>query len=69
MARLVPHTATGPAEIKPSEKSTWICMCGLSQNLPLCDGAHKLARQNEPAGKLCIYDTSRTKIIETRDQA
>jgi CDGSH-type Zn-finger protein len=30
-----------PLEIKPQEKSTWICMCGLSKNQPFCDGSHK----------------------------
>lgn len=41
MTRLVKRTAKGPQEIKPSDKSVWICMCGLSQNQPFCDGSHK----------------------------
>ncbi len=56
MARLIEHTADGPEEIKPSDKSTWVCMCGLSKNLPLCDGSHKLARQQESEGKLYRYE-------------
>ena len=41
MARLVRHEATGPIEVKPQPKSVWVCACGLSQNLPFCDGFHK----------------------------
>ncbi len=66
MPRLVRHDATGPLEVKPQPKSVWICACGLSQNLPYCDGSHKTARQNEPAGQLCIYDKARKAIVEVR---
>ena len=52
MARLIRHEKIGPQEVKPQEKSVWICMCGLSQNLPCCDGAHKAARQNTAAAKI-----------------
>ncbi|MBI1337695.1 MAG: CDGSH iron-sulfur domain-containing protein [Phycisphaera sp.] len=67
MARLVRHDATGPIELKPQEKSAWVCACGLSQNLPLCDGSHKIAKQNDKPGKVCVYDKTRTKVIEVRD--
>ncbi len=66
MARLVQHEAVGPMEIKPQEKSVWVCMCGLSQNLPFCDGAHKLAKQNDQPGKVCVYDSTRKQVIEVR---
>jgi len=66
MARLIRHDGTGPQEVKPQEKSVWICMCGLSQNLPFCDGAHKAARQEE-AGKCCVYDKDRKTIVEIKD--
>ena len=56
MARLIKHTATGPKEIPASERSTWVCMCGLAKSYPLCDGSHKLARQQEAEGKLYCYD-------------
>ena len=59
MARLIQHDADGPHEIKPSDKSTWVCMCGLSKNLPMCDGSHKLARQQEQAGKVYRYEDDR----------
>lgn len=56
MARLVRHTATGPHEIKPSDKSTFICMCGLSQDYPRCDGSHSVCRKMEVEGKLYRYE-------------
>lgn len=56
MARIVQHTATGPLEVKPSDKSVWVCMCGLSKTYPFCDGHHKLARQHEQPGKVYTYD-------------
>jgi CDGSH-type Zn-finger protein len=66
MGRMVYFEADGPKEIKPQEKSAWVCACGLSQNLPMCDGAHKAARQ-EDAGKCYIYDKERKSIVETKD--
>ncbi len=69
MPRLVRHDADGPIEVPPQEKSVFICMCGLSQNLPFCDGAHKACRTQEEAGKLYVYDAERKQIIETREDA
>ena len=44
-----------PLEIKPQEKSVWICLCGLSKNQPYCDGSHKGTRDEED-GKTYEYD-------------
>jgi len=64
MARIVKHTATGPLEVKPSDKSVWICMCGLSKTYPFCDGHHKLARKFEQEGKVYTYSTDQPQEID-----
>lgn len=63
MARMVRHEATNPQKIEPSEKPTFICACGLSQNLPLCDGSHSKCR-DEAAETLYIYDASRQSVVD-----
>jgi len=65
MARLVRHDQSEPIEIKPQADSVWVCACGLSQDLPYCDGSHNKSA-NEPAGELCVYDKSRKQVLETR---
>lgn len=52
-----------PLEIKPQEKSVWICMCGLSKNQPYCDGSHKKVA-GEEEGKTYEYDVEghRTEV-------
>lgn len=53
--RKVLRSAMRPLEIKPQEKSVWICLCGLSKNQPYCDGSHaKVAGEEE--GKVYEYD-------------
>ncbi len=70
MARLVRHTATGPYRIEPQEfpkdKPMFICGCGLSQNLPYCEGSHKACRTTETEGMLHVYDADRKAIVEKR---
>jgi CDGSH-type Zn-finger protein len=61
--RKVIKSATGPLEIKPQEKSIWLCACGLSKNQPFCDGSHK-PTASEEAGKTYEYaaDGTRTEV-------
>ena len=65
MPRLVRHDANGPFEIPPQKESVWICQCGLSKDLPFCDNSHEQTASETP-GELCVYDKSRTKIVERK---
>ncbi len=65
MARLVRFDRTGPIKIEPQDKPVFICGCGLSQNLPFCDGAHKTCRGEDP-DTLYVYDADRQTVVETR---
>ena len=67
MARLVRHDATGPIRIDPQDKPVFICGCGLSQNLPFCDGAHK-ACTGEEQGTVYVYDNERKAVVEERPE-
>ena len=69
MARLLRHEAVKPYKIDPATwppgKAIFICACGLSRNLPFCDGTHK-GCVNEQPGTLYVYDDSRQRVIEER---
>ncbi len=64
MARLVKCTAKEPYKLETSDKTYYICQCGLSKTFPMCDGAHKRARDEEE-GKLYIYDENGRVEIST----
>ena len=68
MARKIRHDATGPYRLDPQDKPVFICMCGLSHNLPYCDGAHAACKAEEP-GVVCVYDAKRQEVVERRDEA
>lgn len=77
MPRLIRLEATGPIKIDPASfprdeqgnlKPIFICACGLSQNLPFCDGTHKACRAAEQPGKLYVYDDARKVVVEEREE-
>ena len=55
MARLVKRFRNKPYAVTIGGETQYICGCGLSATLPLCDGTHKSTRAEEP-GKLYWYD-------------
>jgi CDGSH-type Zn-finger protein len=70
MARTIRHSHTGPFKLEPQPKAVFICMCGLSRNLPFCDGAHKPCAAAEEPGKLYHYDAERSRVsFITPDEA
>lgn len=64
MARLVKHEEKMPMEVKVDKESKWICMCGLSENKPFCNGSHKQI-EGEEEGKLYKYENKGR--VETKD--
>lgn len=68
MARMVRLTELKPLKIEvkdiPADKPLSICTCGLSQKFPLCDGAHKVARELEKPGMVYTYDRDRRVIVK-----
>ncbi len=55
MARVVKRNRDHPYELTVGGETQYICACGLSNNLPYCDGSHELTK-GEPAGKVQWYD-------------
>jgi CDGSH-type Zn-finger protein len=55
MPRLVKRYRQEPYEITVGGETQYICACGLSGNLPYCDGTHANTA-DEDAEKLYWYD-------------
>ena len=48
MARLVKRFRNKPYAVTVGGESQYICGCGLSGTLPVCDGTHKSTQGEEP---------------------
>jgi CDGSH-type Zn-finger protein len=55
MSRIVKRSRSEPYEVTVGGETQYICACGLSENLPYCDGSHEMTK-DEAAGKLYWYD-------------
>ncbi len=55
MARIVKRNRTQPYEVTVGGETQYICGCGLSANLPFCDGTHAVTADEKP-GTLYWYD-------------
>ena len=62
MARLIKRFRSEPYSVTVGGETQYICGCGLSANLPFCDGTHKITQGEEP-GKLYWYDEDRRRHV------
>lgn len=65
MSRKVIKTAKGPFEVKPQEKSVFICQCGLSKNQPFCDGSHQKTL-DEKDDQIYCYENGERKECDKK---
>ncbi|WP_251329772.1 CDGSH iron-sulfur domain-containing protein [Haloplanus pelagicus] len=74
MSREVTHTATGPKIVTPDDiddekGDVAICLCGLSEAYPFCDGSHRRAEGEDPDERYKYVDGERRRIsIEFVDE-
>jgi len=62
MARLVKIEAKKPHKLEIGGEVKWICSCGLSKNLPFCDGNHKTCHDEDD--QLYTYENGERKPVE-----
>jgi CDGSH-type Zn-finger protein len=71
MTRIVSHTATGPLAVPKTSapgEALYVCRCGLTANpLGLCDGSHKLTRDEQP-NQVYLYERRDGQLVRVGTQ-
>lgn len=67
MAREVTHTATGPLkldedDLDPEKGDVAVCLCGLSDDYPFCDGSHRVT-EDEEEGVIYRYEDGERRVV------
>ena len=62
MSRLIKINEKGPMLIEIGGEKKHICMCGLSNKKPFCDGAHRQTHTEEE-GKCYKYEEGQRKEV------
>ncbi|HPR64830.1 MAG TPA: CDGSH iron-sulfur domain-containing protein [Thermoanaerobaculia bacterium] len=65
MARILISRAQEPLRLLLGGDERWICMCGLSQNPPFCEGLHLQTEGEDPESLYLYRDGKRMKICLT----
>lgn len=71
MSREVTHEATGPRrvtvdDLDPKYGDIAVCLCGLSDDYPFCDGSHRETEDEEPGERYRYVDGERHRIEAIR---
>jgi CDGSH iron-sulfur domain-containing protein 3 len=60
MARIIINENKGPLKVQIEGETKFICQCGLSNNMPFCNGKHKTTHDEEE-GKIYKYNEDGTR--------
>jgi CDGSH-type Zn-finger protein len=65
--REVTHSATGPLrltpeDIDPEKGDVAVCLCGLSDEYPFCDGSHRRTDDETPGVRYKYVDGDRRRV-------